>query len=163
MNDTYGTDFPETQRFTTQGQYVPSLLGKGKMSKSVNDSYIGLIDDKKTIEKKVAKIPTDTGKGTAIPTEGGVAALLTFVELFQGKEKREEYAEQYTDKGIRYGDLKKELSASIFDHLQPIQEKRRKLESTPKYVEEVIQHGAKEARQIASQTLSEVRQKMGLV
>ena len=38
MNEQYGMDFPEPQRFATEGEYVPSLTGEGKMSKSVAGS-----------------------------------------------------------------------------------------------------------------------------
>ena len=54
MNDTYGTKFPEPIRFATKGEYVPSLSGEGKMSKSVEGSYINLTDDLKTIQKALA-------------------------------------------------------------------------------------------------------------
>ncbi|KKS76704.1 MAG: Tryptophan-tRNA ligase, partial [Parcubacteria group bacterium GW2011_GWB1_42_9] len=42
MNEKYGTDFPEPEQFKTEGHYVPSLTGEGKMSKSVGGSYISL-------------------------------------------------------------------------------------------------------------------------
>jgi len=35
MNNLYGTDFPEPVRFATKGEYIPSLTGEGKMSKTV--------------------------------------------------------------------------------------------------------------------------------
>src|SRR3989338_6168405 len=57
MNQDYGTDFPEPKRFATKGEYVPSLLGEGKMSKSVEGSYINLTDDLETIKKKLAATP----------------------------------------------------------------------------------------------------------
>jgi tryptophanyl-tRNA synthetase len=38
MNQEYGTHFPEPKRFATKGEYVPSLAGTGKMSKSVEGS-----------------------------------------------------------------------------------------------------------------------------
>ena len=66
MNDLYGTDFPEPKRFETTGGYIPSLTGEGKMSKSVEGSYIALTDDLETIKKKLAGVPTDSGKGEII-------------------------------------------------------------------------------------------------
>ena len=36
---------------------------------------------------------TDSGKGKEVPSSGGVAHLLAFVELFQGEKKRKEYEE----------------------------------------------------------------------
>src|SRR3972149_9954204 len=110
MNSIYSTGFPEPKRFATEGEYIPSLTGEGKMSKSVEGSYINLTDDLQTIKAKLAKAPTDSGKGGKAPEDGGVAALLTFVELFQGKEKRQDYEKKYTSSGIKYSELKEGLS-----------------------------------------------------
>lgn len=162
MNSKYGTDFPEPKRFATKGEYVPSLLGKGKMSKSVEGSYIYLTDSKQMIHQKLAKVPTDSGKGRKVPTEGGVASLLKLVELFEGKKKRKEYEKQYLDGGIRYYALKVDLTDSIYKELEPIQKERRKLEKKQEYVEGVIKKGAERARKIARETLEEVKEKMGL-
>jgi len=162
MNTQYGMDFPEPTRFATTGEYVPSLTGSGKMSKSVSGSFINLTDDLATIKKRLAGAPTDSGKGSTIPTEGGVANLLKFVELFEGIEKRKEYESQYIGSGIRYGDLKNELVEAIDRELAPIREKRKELEAKPGYVDKVIKEGAEKARVIASATVAEVKQKMGL-
>jgi tryptophanyl-tRNA synthetase len=160
FNQDYGTNFPEPKSFQTKGAYVPSLTGEGKMSKSVEGSYINLTDDLETIKSKVAKIPTDSGQGT--DRSGGVKSLFDFVELFQGKEKRDSLEGQYKTSGVRYGEVKQELSEAIFNELKPIQEKRRELESNPEYVDKVIADGAEKARNVAHQTILEVRQKMGL-
>src|SRR3990167_11492041 len=40
MNNVYKTDFPEPQRFSSGGDYIPSLTGEGKMSKTVEGSYV---------------------------------------------------------------------------------------------------------------------------
>ena len=162
MNEQYGMDFPEPVRFATKGEYVPSILGEGKMSKSVEGSAIELGDDLDTIVARLKKAPTDSGKGETVPTEGGVANLLQFVELFQGEAKRREYEAAYVGEGIRYGDLKKELAEAIFAELQPIQERRRKLENNPEYVDRMMREGAERSRAIAEATVAEVREKMGL-
>lgn len=162
MNQEYGTDFPEPSRFKTKGEYVPSLLGEGKMSKSVEGSYINLTDDLEIIKSKLTKAPTDSGKGTE--PAGGVKALLDFVELFQGLERRNEYERLYTEgEGIRYSELKKELAEAIYKELQPFQEKRRSLEENPKHVDSIIAEGNKKAAVIAAETLKEVKEKMGLL
>lgn len=160
FNQDYGTDFPEPQRFKTTGEYVPSLTGEGKMSKTVEGSFINLTDSLEEIKSKIAKIPTDEGRGSEIV--GGVRSLFEFVELFQGSEKRQSLENQYRAEGVRYGDIKNELSEAIFDELKPIQEKRADLENNPDYVEKVIREGAERAREIAKETVSEVRQKIGL-
>lgn len=162
MNGQYELDFPEPQRFATAGEYVPSLAGEGKMSKSVEGSFINLTDDLETIKKRLAAAPTDSGSGVVIPQEGGVASLLKFVELFQGADKRKEYEKNYTTTGVRYGDLKAELAGAIYEELAPIQEKRRELEANPEYVDKVIREGAERARRVARVTLQETKKAIGL-
>jgi tryptophanyl-tRNA synthetase len=195
MNETYGTDFPQPYRFETEAPYVPSLLGEGKMSKSIEGSYINLTDDLETIKKRLAAVPTDSGKGIITSSRGdlvgiatppavsrkqrgprndrlyisggqkshGVAALLEFVELFQGKEPRLQYEKQYTSTGIQYNKLKTDLAEAIFKQLEPIQKRRREFESDPQKVEKILKGGAGRARVIAQQTVADVRQKMGLL
>ena len=163
MNQDYGTDFPQPKRFATTGEYIPSLTGEGKMSKSVEGSFINLTDDLATIQSKVAKIPTDSGSGKLAQAGEGVGVLLKFVQLFEGEQRREELEKQYESSGIRYGDVKKQLSEGIFKELQPLQEKRKELEANPEYVDKVIKEGAQKARAIANETVKEVRAKMGLL
>lgn len=163
MNAQYGLDFPEPQRFATKGEYVPSLTGEGKMSKSVEGSYINLTDSLEEIQSKLAKAPTDLGKGDVVPTESGVAALLKFCELFLGDKRTEELKNQYTTEGIRYGELKKELADAIYEELAPIQKARAEFERNLQLVDKILQEGAEKARAVASKTVLEVKQAMGLV
>lgn len=163
MNEKYGTDFPEPKRFATKGEYVPSLAGEGKMSKSIEGSYINLVDDLETIKNRLASAPTDSGKGDKVPEVGGVANLLKFVELFEGEEKRKKYEKDYIKDGIRYGKLKAELAEAIFNELKPIQERRKIYENDPSLVDRIISEGAEKARKIAKETIKEVKEKMGLI
>ena len=133
------------------------------MSKSVEGSYISLSDDFEIIKKKLATAPTDSGKGETIPIQGGVANLLKFVDLFEGQERRKEYEKQYLSAGIRYGDLKAELAEAIYIDLKPIQEKRKYFEEHPEEVDRIIREGNKKARETATETVREVREKMGLL
>lgn len=162
MNDVYGCTFPEPKRFATAGEYVPSLKGTGKMSKSVDGSFINLTDDLAAIKARLAACPTDSGKGSTVPTEGSVANLLKFVELFQGADRRSEYEAAYQGQGLRYGDLKAELAQAIMAELAPIQEHRRDLEAHADTVDEIIAAGNSAAQAAAEVTMNEVRQKIGL-
>jgi len=163
MNEKYGTNFPEPERFATKGEYIPSLTGEGKMSKSVEGSYINLTDSLEEIRAKLAKVPTDSGRGEKVPQEGGVAVLLQFAELFLGKKERLILESKYTSSGISYHNLKERLSLAIYEELKPIQKKRKIYEKDLSLIDEVIKKGAQKAREIAGQTLSEVREKMGLI
>ena len=161
VNEIYGTDFPEPVRFATKGSYVPSLLGEGKMSKTVEGSYINLTDSLDTIKAKLAKTPTDEGRGTKVPERGHVANLFTFVELFMGEDTRKDYEHAYTTSKVSYKDLKEKLGNAIYEKLKPIQEKRLEVASREGYVEDVINEGAKKALEVTQRTLSQLKEKMG--
>ena len=163
MNSEYGTNFPEPKRFATQGEYIPSLTGEGKMSKSVEGSYINLTDDFETIRKRLAGAPTDEGRGEKVPEKGGVANLLKFVELLQGKEKREEYEKAYLGAGIGYSELKEGLAKAIDEELKPIQKRRKKFEENPVLVDKILAEGAVKARKVARETLEETKKATGLI
>ncbi|MGI5825891.1 MAG: tryptophan--tRNA ligase [Patescibacteria group bacterium] len=162
FNRMFGETFPEPQAYLMPGAYVPSLKGEGKMSKSLEGSYILLTDDLPTIKKRLAGAPTDVGKGPIVPKEGGVANLLTLVELFEGKEARSQYEKQYLDAGIRYGELKEKLAEDIYQELKPIQERRKYFEEHPQEVAKILEEGREYAFQIAQETLREVKSKIGL-
>lgn len=162
INEKYALNLPQPERFATPGEYVPSLLGEGKMSKTIEGSYINISDNLETIKEKLAKAPTDEGRGSQLPKVGGVAALLKFVELFQGLEKRKEYEKHYQNSGIGYKQLKEELALAIYKELQPIQNRIKKLKQNPQFVEQVIKQGAKKASKVAQETLKEVKKAMGI-
>ncbi|TSC54050.1 MAG: Uncharacterized protein LiPW16_175, partial [Microgenomates group bacterium LiPW_16] len=154
--------FPEPQRFATKEEYVPSLLGTGKMSKTVEGSYILLTDNLQTIKKRLAAAPTDLGSGKSVPEEGGVANLLTLVEIFMGRQVRQDYEKKYTTSGIKYVELKEKLAEAIYKVLAPIQEKRKYFEEHPKEVGKILEEGRAYCSKIAKETLFEVKKKMGL-
>src|SRR3989338_3416819 len=154
MNQTYGTDFPETQRFATKGEYIPSLKGEGKMSKSVEGSYINLTDTMDMIRKKIRSIPTATTSGGSMTP--GIKSLFAFAELYVPKEVTE-YKKQFEDATLQFVSLKDAVAEAVFQDLKPLQEKRKNLESNSSFVDKVICEGAEKARAIASQTILEVR------
>jgi len=162
LNSTYSLAFNEATRFATDGQYVPSLTGEGKMSKSVEGSAIMLTDDFETIKNKLFAVPTDSGKGLEIPVNGGVKTLLELVALFLGLEKRKEYESMYLSDGIKYKQMKEELADEVYKVLIPIQEKRRYFENNPQIVVEVINDGKNKAQKVASENLAKVKFAMGL-
>ncbi|MBI2074842.1 MAG: tryptophan--tRNA ligase [Candidatus Levybacteria bacterium] len=164
FNSVYGETFPEPQRFKTEGEYVPSLVGSGKMSKTVEGSYINLTDDLETIKSRLAKAPTDSGAiGGNIPQEGGVANLFTLLRLFGGKEMFTKFVQDYHEKKIRYVEMKEVLAEAIYKELQPIQERRKEFEQNPKLVDEILNTSISQCRQVAEETMKEVKEKMGLV
>jgi tryptophanyl-tRNA synthetase len=162
FNSMFGETFPEATRFKTEGEYVPSLTGEGKMSKSVEGSFITLTDDLEMIKKKLAKVPTDSGLlGGQIPQEGGVASLFSLIYLVGGKEMHHKYVLDYKDKKIRYGEMKAELSQAIHDELASFRERRKQYEENSKLVDQILDEHTERCQAQAQLTVREVRSKMG--
>ncbi len=160
MNQIYGTDFPEPVRFATKGEYIPSLSGEGKMSKTVVNSFINLADSFEEIKKKIRSVPTATTAGGEM--SAGIKTLFTFGDLFT-PNSMQQYKDLYNKGILKFVDLKDDIAHHIFEELKPFQKERAKIAANQKYVDEVIKDGAKRARKIAQETIKEVKQKMGLL
>ena len=159
MNDKYGLSFPEPKRFASECEYIPSLKGEGKMSKSVEGSFINLTDSFEEVQKKVRSMPTATVAGGEM--NAGIKALFTLADIYLS-ESVGEYKKKFEAGTLQFSDLKDSLAQAIFEKLKPIQNKRIELEVNPEYIAQLIQEGARKAREIASQTVAEVKNAMGL-
>lgn len=159
MNAQYGMDFPEPKRFATKGEYVPSLKGEGKMGKSIEGSSINLTDSKEDIQKKVRSIPTATQAGGEM--NDGVKALFAFAELFVPQQV-EEFKIEYNNGALQFSGMKDAIAETVYNELMPFQKRREEIAAKTSYVDNVIADGAERAREIASKTVKEVKEKMGL-
>lgn len=164
FNQIYGVEFfPEPQSFflTEKAVKVPGLDGSGKMGKS-EGNCIYLIDDDKTISKKVMKAVTDSG-----PTEPNsekpetIQNLFTFLNIVSSPETYQFFDEKWNDCSIRYGDLKKQIAADIINFTTPIREKITEYMANPKLLDEIAMAGAEQARKSAQETMREVREIIG--
>lgn len=156
--------FPQPKRFKTDGEYIPSLTGGGKMSKSIDGSYINLSDSLETIRERLAAAPTDSGRqATDLPKEGGVANLFILLKLFEAENVYKKFEQDYQDGKISYKEMKEVLAQAIFRELKPIQEKRKELEGNLKLVRSIIENGVDQCKKIAEETMLEVREKMGFL
>jgi tryptophanyl-tRNA synthetase len=160
MNQIYKTSFPQPQRFATKGEYIPSLTGEGKMSKSIEGSYINLTDSLDEIRKKIRKVPTATIAGG--PITGGIKTLFILSEIFLPKKIYEEFKEKYHSQTLKFVELKDTLAEAIYQELKSFQERRKQIASNLTYVEKIIKEGAQKAKTVAQETLKEVKEKMGL-
>lgn len=165
FNSFYGVDlFPEPQNFNFGGKpvKVPGLDGSGKMGKS-EGNCIYLIDDEKTLRKKVMRAVTDEGpKEPNQPMTQPVENLMTLMELASKPETVEHFRQAYADCSIRYGDLKKQLAEDLLTITLPIRERIIELQNDEAYIGRVVKQGAERARERASKTLAEVREVMGI-
>ena len=165
FNSFYGVDYfnePQNFNFGAAAVKVPGLDGSGKMGKSEgNCSY--LIDDPKVLRKKVMRAVTDEGpKEPNSPVSQPVQNLFTLMELTSAPDVVQHFKDAYADCSIRYGDLKKQLAEDILAITTPIRERINDILADEDYLRRVVKDGAERARARASQTLSEVRQIMGI-
>lgn len=166
FNSFYGVDFfPEPTDFDLSGGApikVPGLDGSGKMGKS-EGNCIYLVDDPKTLRKKVMRAVTDEGpQGPNSPMSEPVANLFTLLELTSAPEVVAQFRQAYADCSIRYGDLKKQLAEDILNITTPIRERVADMLADEAYISRVVRDGAEKARARAAETLAEMRSIMGI-
>lgn len=165
FNNFYGVDYfgePVNFNFGGNAVKVPGLDGSGKMGKS-EGNCIYLIDDEKTLRKKVMRAVTDEGPQAPnqIPSEP-VQNLFTLMELVSEPEVVQHYRDAYADMSIRYGDMKKQLAEDILKVTLPIRERILDIRDNDEYLSKVVKEGAERARAKAADTLRDVRQIMGI-
>ena len=164
FNTIYGVDFftePQSFSLGDRALKVPGLDGSGKMGKSEGNA-IYLIDDEKTISKKVMRAVTDSG-----PTEPNsekpeaIQNLFTLMEIVSTPDVYQYFHDKYNDCSIRYGDMKKQLAADINAFCSPIRERILDIREDKELLSRVARLGAEKARESASKTIDEVRHIIG--
>ena len=164
FNTIYGVDFftePQSFSLGERALKVPGLDGSGKMGKSEGNA-IYLIDDEKTISKKVMRAVTDAG-----PTEPNsekpepIQNLFTLMEIVSAPEVYQHFDGLYNDCAIRYGDMKKQLAADINAFCAPIRERILDIQGDKELLSRVARIGAEKARESASKTIDEIRHIIG--
>ena len=164
FNTIYGVDFftePQSFSLGDRALKVPGLDGSGKMGKSEGNA-IYLIDDEKTISKKVMRAVTDSG-----PTEPNsekpeaIQNLFTLMEIVSTPDVYQHFHDKYNDCSIRYGDMKKQLAADINAFCSPIRERILDIREDKELLSRVARLGAEKARESASKTIDEVRHIIG--
>jgi tryptophanyl-tRNA synthetase len=167
FNHRYGVDFfpePEAFNFSHELVKVPGLDGTGKMGKSEGaGNAIFLREEAQEIRKKVMKAKTDGGPtqpNEVKPPE--IENLFTLLKLVSDASTVEHFDELYNNCSIRYGDLKKQLAEDIIQFTTPLREKIVALESDEKMLQKIAKNGAEQARISAQNTITGVKELMGL-
>lgn len=152
--------FPEPQPLLSKSTMILGLDGSQKMSKSRNNAIMLSSTEDETAQL-IKRAKTDSERLITYEPERRpeVANLLNLISLSTG-EAPEAIAERIGEGGG--GMLKKMLTESLNDYLRPHRERRKQLEADPEYIREVLRHGISQAREVATQTLSEVRRAMNM-
>lgn len=153
---------PVNFNFGGEAVKVPGLDGSGKMGKS-EGNCIYLIDDEKTLRKKVMRAVTDEGPQTpGSEMSEPIKNLFTLLELVSTPDVVTHFRDAYADCSIRYGDLKKQLAEDILKVTLPIRERILDIRNNEDYLSRVVREGAERTREYASKTLKDVREIMGI-
>ncbi len=133
-----------------------------KMSKSASsvNNYILLNDDPDIIKQKIMRAVTDSGSDIKAGTDKpAMTNLLNIYSEISGRTTTELEAE-FSTKG--YGEFKQILADELIAYLSPIREDINKYLSDKAELEKILKAGSAKAQKIASTTLDNVKEKIGL-
>jgi tryptophanyl-tRNA synthetase len=135
-----------------------------KMSKSASSpqGIVDVLEDPKSIRRKISRAVTDTGTEVRADEQAkpGVTNLLRIYSALTGQsigDLEQRYA------GAGYGALKKDLADVVVDAFAPIRERTEKMLADETELDRLLAHGAARARQVASQTMATVRDRVGFL
>lgn len=149
---------------------LPGLDGKAKMSKSLGNC-IYLSDEPDTIKKKIMSMFTDPNHlRIEDPGETENNPVFIYLDAFCKDEHFEEFLPEYKNLdelkahyqkgGLGDVKVKKFLNNIIQTELEPIRTRRKAWEQKPEEVYEILKKGTAEAKEVAAQTLLNVRNSM---
>lgn len=168
FNALYGDVFTVPQPFIPKtGARIMSLQDPNKkMSKSDDNrnNVIGLLEDPKSVAKKIKRAVTDSDEPPVIrydlDKKAGVSNLLDILSAVSGKPVSE--LETEFD-GKMYGHLKGAVADAVVEMLSTLQERYHQFRNDEAYLEQVMREGAKKAELRAQVTLDKVYQAIGFI
>lgn len=166
FNKLYGKTFTIPEGY--YGKASAKIMGlqdpTAKMSKSATNpnDVILLEDEPDVIIKKFKKAVTDSENKVRFDPENkpGVSNLMQIYSSITGL-KMEEIEKKFENSG--YGDFKTKVAETVAAKLEPIQRKYKELLENKEYLEKIYTEGANRARKLASKTLDEVKERIGIL
>ncbi|THB73321.1 MAG: tryptophan--tRNA ligase [Gammaproteobacteria bacterium] len=152
---------PEPQSLLAPTSKMPGIDGQ-KMSKSYNNT-IALREDPESVEKKIRTMPTDTNRVRRTdPGDPAKCPVWQLHEVYSDDSTKEWVQNGCKSAGIGCIDCKMPVVEAINKELEPIRERANEYLETPDIIKNVVAEGCESARDIAKDTLEEVRGVMGL-
>ncbi|MHB8254170.1 MAG: tryptophan--tRNA ligase [Acidiferrobacter sp.] len=151
----------EPQALLTPQSRMPGLDGQ-KMSKSYGNT-IGLREAPDDVARKIKTMPTDPARKRR--TDAGDPALCPvwpFHEIYSPADVKAWVQEGCRSAGIGCLECKQPVIDAVNAELAPIRERAREIEQDAGYVRGILTEGARRAREVAEETLIDVRRAMGL-
>jgi len=163
FNMRFGDTFPDPKEILSDAPRIMGLDGKTKMSKS-KGNYISLVESPESIWKKLSTAVTDENrKRRKDPGNPEICNIFSLHKLFSTKEQIDRINSVCRTAEIGCIECKKILAENIANALAPIREKYEQLSNNPDAVWEILHNGAKKCKQMAEETMGEVKNNMGLV
>ena len=135
-----------------------------KMSKSATspNGVIDILDSADINRKKIKSAITDMGKEVSFDEKekAGISNLLTIHSSLSGRSIQDLQAE-FAGKG--YGDFKSAVADVVVSYFEPVRQRTQELLADEKGLQDLMAEGAEKARAVASKTLSDVYNALGLV
>ncbi|HSK97864.1 MAG TPA: tryptophan--tRNA ligase [Euzebyales bacterium] len=165
FNHRFGETFTVPRpTFPKAGARIMDLqLVDSKMSKSAvsPQGTIDLLDSEQATAKKIMRAVTDSGSEVrAGDDKPGVTNLLDLLAAVTGAEIAD-LEQRYAGQG--YGVFKREVAEAVNGVLRPLRERHAELSADPDAVAELLRKGADRAREVAVETMREVRERVGLL
>jgi len=135
-----------------------------KMSKSASSpqGIVDVLEDPKSIQRKISRAVTDTGTEVRADeaAKPGVTNLLRIYSALTG-ESVPDLEQRYADAG--YGTFKKDLGEVVVSAFAPIRERTEKMLADDAQLDRLLAHGAARARAVAGPTMAAVRDRIGFL
>ncbi len=137
--------------------------GKRKMSKSLGN-IISIFEDKEVIKKQVMSTYTDPTRLKASDPghiEGNM--VFSYLDYFGIPDKVSRYKERYVAGTVGDVEVKEYLYSSIMSYFKEARERFKRLSADPSEVTNILEKGARRVKTVASETMREVKDAIGLV
>jgi len=137
--------------------------GKRKMSKSLGN-VISMFEDEEIIRKQVMSTYTDPTRIHA-NDPGHIEGNMVFIYLdyFGQKTINNELKEAYRMGQVADVEVKNYLYETLMKFFAPARNSYQELVKNPSMVQKILQDGAEKARMVATQTMTQVRDAIGLI
>jgi tryptophanyl-tRNA synthetase len=127
---------------------------------STEQGAVYILDEPDAIRSKFGTAVTDSGREVVRSVEkAGITNLIEITSVARGVSPEEVESEF---EGSGYGDFKAAAAESVVELLAPVQERYAELRPDTAALEQTLAAGAERARAIASETLADVRDRMGV-
>lgn len=151
----------EPQALLTEASRMPGLDGQ-KMSKSYNNT-ITLRENSESVSRKIRSMPTDPARVRRTdPGDPEKCPVWQFHRIYTDEKTREWVQQGCRSAGIGCIECKQPVIDAILKELAPINERAQVYLDDPTLVRNIISDGNDRARKLASETMRDVRESMGL-